>query len=410
MQPKTAKLENVDIPIVTCVLILLVTGLFTIYSATQNAPAMLGNVFSKQLSWMVVALLAVFAVNIFPIQLYRKYAYLAYAAIVLLLLLVLVIGKGSGATRWFYFGPIRVQPSEFAKLVALLALARFLSDDRFDALNTVKGRVIAFSIVLLPMGLIVKQPDLGTSLVFPVLILPVLFWAGLHWSTTILFFIPVVAALSSFNLITFFIAMGCLTFIMVFSRKPLSVIIPNFIINILAGLLTPYIWLNKLHTYQQNRILTFLGLEQDPRGLGYQVLQSKVGIGSGGWLGKGWLEGTQTQLRFLPEQHTDFIFSVVGEEFGFLGVSVILLTFMVIIWRTLKIASECKNRFASLVATGSAVILLFHVIVNTGMTVGIMPVTGLPLPFLSYGGSALLSNMVMIGLILNIGRRRLHYG
>jgi rod shape determining protein RodA len=172
-----------------------------------------------------------------------------------------------------------------------------------------------------------------------------------------------------------------------------------------VGIITPYLW-SQLRPYQQQRILTFINPEQDPKGAGYQIIQSQVAIGSGGVWGKGYLNGTQTHLRFLPAQHTDFIFSVIGEEFGFIGVMLILLLFMLLIIRLIAIASAIRQSFASMTVIGVATIVLFHVIINIGMTIGMAPVTGLPLPFLSYGGSSLMANLVMMGIILNISRTK----
>ena len=182
----------------------------------------------------------------------------------------------------------------------------------------------------------------------------------------------------------------------------------NFILNVAVGIIAPIAW-NRLESYQQSRILTFLGLESDPHGIGYQVIQSKVAMGSGGFLGKGFMEGTQTQLRFLPEQHTDFIFSVIGEEFGFIGAFFVLLLFFIILLRGVAIAAKVRNRFTSLVIIGTVSVIALHVIINIGVTIGIMPVTGLPLPFLSYGGSAMWTFLFFIGLLLNGSIHKLEY-
>ncbi len=325
-----------------------------------------------------------------------------------LLVLVLVAGRGQGNVhRWFIFGPLRFQPSELAKIATIFALAAYLSNDRRD-LSRVRDVLTALGLALLPMALVAKEPDLGTALVFAAIVLPMMFWAGLSRFTLFLFAAPVITMAAAFTFWSFFAAMILLISVLLLSRRSMRVIVPNFLLNIAVGSVTKPLW-NHLHDYQKNRILTFLGLKQDPRGLGYQVLQSKVAIGSGGLTGKGLTHGTQTQLRFLPEQHTDFIFSVIGEEGGFLAVMLVLIVFFILLWRSLNIAAECRNRFSGLVVLGAVVLIAFHVLVNMGMTVGIMPVTGLPLPFLSYGGSSMVSNMVLIGLILSAGRRRFEY-
>jgi rod shape determining protein RodA len=196
-----------------------------------------------------------------------------------------------------------------------------------------------------------------------------------------------------------------ITIILILSGKKPIILVAVFLLNIVVGIVTPYLW-NQLRPYQQQRILTFINPEQDPKGAGYQIIQSQVAIGSGGLWGKGYMNGTQTHLRFLPAQHTDFIFSVIGEEFGFVGVSAILLLFMLLIIRLIAIAGAIRQSFESMVVIGVATIILFHVIINIGMTIGMAPVTGLPLPFLSYGGSSLVANLIMMGIVLNISRTK----
>lgn len=401
------KLSRLDYGIVFALFVLLCMGLLAVHSATQNASTTIANNFTKQVLWVITGLFLAALAVVVPFRVFQKHAYLFYGLSVILLLAVLFFGTGAGVKRWFLLGPMRFQPSELAKLATIFGLARYMSDESRD-LKRITDLLGAFAIAIIPTLLIVKQPDLGTALVFPALILPLLFWAGVSLFTIFLFVAPLLTLVAAFNLTAFFLVMGLIIGVMVVSRRKLRVIVPNFLLNVGVGIMTPILW-SKLHRYQQSRILTFLGIEQDPRGIGYQVLQSKVAIGSGGFLGKGLGDGTQTQLRFLPEQHTDFIFSVIGEELGFLGVIIVLAMFFVLLWRALKIAGECKSRFMSLTVIGIVVLLLFHVLINTGMTVGIMPVTGLPLPFLSYGGSAMLTNMLLVGLILNAGIRRFQY-
>ncbi|KAA3612273.1 MAG: rod shape-determining protein RodA [Calditrichaeota bacterium] len=386
---------------------LLLVGLMVIYSATHGAHPEISQNFAKQVIWILVGLGLLALLSLLPFKLYHEIAIPFYIISILLLIAVLFVGGGTGVKRWFIFGPVRLQPSELAKIATLLLLAKYAANAKRD-FKKIKDIVVAFAIVILPTLLIIKQPDLGTSLVFIAMVLPVLFWAGLSLFTVFLLLAPLVTLASAFTFYSFFIAIVLIVGVMVVSGRGPKIIIPNFLLNIGVGIVTPILW-EQLLGYQKSRILTFIGLEQDPQGLGYQVLQSKVAIGSGGLWGKGWMQGTQTQLRFLPEQHTDFIFSVLGEEFGFLGVCVVLALFFILIWRALLIAQNSKNLFASLIVIGACTIIGFHVIVNTGMTVGIMPVTGLPLPFLSYGGSSLLTNTALIGLIINAGRRRFQY-
>ncbi|MGH7494002.1 MAG: rod shape-determining protein RodA [bacterium] len=408
----TRTVENwreLDKIIVVCVLILACSGLMAIYSATsmQEASEILQNNFSKQVIWLLLGVMAASAVILAPTKTLYDAAYGLYAVGVVLLVLVLFFGGGKGAHRWFIFGPVHFQPSEVAKIATILALARFLSAEGRD-LSRVKDVALAFGFVALPAAFILRQPDLGTAITLLAIYLPIMFWAGLSPFVIFLVASPVLAVISAFHFYSFLAAMILIIGVLFLTKRRLSVLVSVFILNIFVGAITPSLW-NRLHDYQRTRILIFLGLEQDPRGTGYQVAQSQVAIGSGEFWGKGWVQGTQTKLRFLPEQHTDFIFSVIGEEFGFFGVTIILLTFFTLLWRGLLIAGEVKNKFLSLIVVGCVSLIGVHVIINTGMTVGIMPVTGIPLPFLSYGGSSLLTNMILIGLILSASTRKFQY-
>ena len=318
-----------------------------------------------------------------------------------------LLEAAKGVQRWFGFGIINIQPSEIAKIAALVALARYLSDESCD-LRRPRDIAIAFAIVIIPSLLILKQPDLGSAFSLLAIILPVLFWAGLSSFLIFIMVSPLIVIISAFNVFTFAFAMVIIVGLLLLTKRKLPILILVFVLNVTAGAITPQIW-DRLHDYQKTRILTFLGLEEDPRGTGYQVAQSQVAIGSGGLWGKGWSKGTQTKLQFLPERHTDFIFSVIGEEFGFWGVLILLSAFLVLLLRSIQIASEINNRFLRLVVVGSVTILAVRIVVNVGMTVGMMPVTGLPLPFLSYGGSALWTDMILIGFILSGGVRKFQY-
>jgi rod shape determining protein RodA len=401
--------RELDKIIVVCALILSLSGLMAIYSATstQADSEILQNNFSKQVIWLLIGVMAASAVILAPTKAFYDAAYGLYGLSIVLLVLVLFFGGGKGAHRWFIFGPVHFQPSEVAKIATILALAKFLSEEGRQ-LDRVKDVAIAFGLVALPAALILRQPDLGTALTIISIFLPVMFWAGLSPFVIFLVASPVLAIVSAFNFYSFLAAMILIIAVLFLTKRRLSVLTAVFILNIVVGALTPSLW-NRMHDYQRTRILIFLGVEQDPRGTGYQVAQSQVAIGSGEFWGKGWAQGTQTKLRFLPEQHTDFIFSVIGEEFGFFGVTIILLTFYALLWRGLQIAGEVKNKFLSLLVVGCISLIAVHVVINTGMTVGIMPVTGIPLPFLSYGGSSMLTNMILVGLILSTSMRKFQY-
>jgi rod shape determining protein RodA len=402
-------LRDLDKIVVVCVLILVFLGLVAIYSVTTavHTPENLKDNFAKQIIWFAIGIMIASAIVITPMQSFYKHAYWLYGLGLFFLILVLFVGSGKGAHRWLAIGAVRFQPSEIAKVATILALARYITQEKTD-LRSRKDIMIAFSIILIPALLIIKEPDLGTAIVFLALIIPMLFWAGL--SPFIIFVVaaPVITLISAFNVYSFTVTILLITATLLWRRSRLWVFLTVFLVNITVGALTPKVW-GGLRDYQRTRILTFVGIEQDPKGTGYQVNQSKVAIGSGGFWGKGWQEGTQTKLRFLPEQHTDFIFSVVGEEFGFVGVAIVLITFLILLWRGLLIAAAVKSRFTSLVVVGCVTVIAVHAIINIGMSVGIMPVTGIPLPFLSYGGSALWTNVILIGLILNAGIRRFQY-
>ena len=397
--------RDLDLPLLTAVLAAMTIGITIIYSATFNWDlGTAGSVYQKQIVWALLAIVAMVITMIIPLKLFYAFAYIIFGLAMVLLVLVLELGD----RRWLNLGPIHIQPSELAKIAVVLALARYLSARNIE-FRKLQTFVAPFLIVLIPGLLVFKQPDLGTALVFGAVLFPMLYWAGLK-PVNIFFIISpglsLISAFSPWSLGLLYLVMAVVVF---YVRPYLVTIIVLAAINLAVSIGAPYIWDNKLHDYQKNRILTFLNPDTDRLGSGYQVIQSKVAIGSGGMSGRGFLEGTQTKLSFLPEQHTDFVFSVVGEEFGFIGAITILMLFLFMVWRALQIATIVKSRFSSLVAIGLTSILVFHIFVNIGMTIGVMPVTGLPLPFLSYGGSWLIMSCVLIGFLLNLHARRHEY-
>ena len=402
--------KRIDFVIILSVLGLLFMGLLALYSSshTGQESTTQTNHFLKQLGWMTIGIVSVVIIYFLPHRWIYNSAYIFYGVALFFLFLIFFIGKvGLGAERWLQLGPFSFQPSELAKLASVLAVARYISNEETD-LNRPKYFIIAGSFLIVPFAMIIRQPDLGTSMVFMAMALPMFYWAGLYLSNFLLIIVPFFVMLASFNFSTFLILMILLVGYIIYSRRSKIVFISVFLTNIIMGLLTPVLW-NHLKPYQQNRIKIFLNPETDPRGAGYQIIQSKVAIGSGGALGKGFMQGSQTQLRFLPEQHTDFIFAVIAEEFGFLGALTGLILFLILIIRSIQIASMVRNRFNSTVIIGITTIIFFHVSVNLGMAVGLLPVTGLPLPFISYGGSSLVTNMIMIGIVLNFYRNRFEY-
>ncbi len=409
LRPPPEKVRDLDKMIIAAIFILVAIGLMAIYSATTalNTPAILKDNFAKQVIWFTIGVMIASVMVITPMKFFYKYAYWFYGIGVALLILVLLIGTGKGSNRWLVFGPLRLQPSEIAKIATILALSRFAAGEAID-LRRLRDVGLMFAIVLVPALLIIKQPDLGTAIVFFSLAMPMLFWAGLSPFIIFVLLTPLMAMLASFHAYSFFLVIALIIGVLVWLRTRLWIIMAIFALNVAVGVVTPKVW-EGMHGYQRNRILTFVGVSEDPKGTGYQVNQAKVAIGAGGFWGKGWQRGTQTQLRFLPEQHTDFIFTVIGEEFGFFGVSFVMMVFLILLLRALMIAASAKSKFSSLVVVGCVTAISVHVIVNMGMCVGVIPVVGIPLPFLSYGGSALWTNMVIVGLVLNAGVRRFQY-
>ncbi len=399
---------SLDVTMLGATLGLIVVGFFCLYSVTASAhQAMFSTGFARQIVWFMVGSVAMTAILLFPLNVFYRGAYIFYGISVLLLVLVLFLSTGR-VHRWIVVGGFQFQPSELAKVATLLALARYLSGKKEGALDWRRILGVA-SLALVPALLILKQPDVGTASVFIALLIVMLFWAGIRWEAVLLILLPFVALGAGFHPVSF---IG----LMILLGVVLAILRPKWwmgmgLVSMCFGLgrLAPSLW-HRLPSYQQQRIITFLGMRSDPHGAAYQVIQSKVAIGSGGILGKGFLQGSQTQLRFLPEQHTDFIFSVLGEEFGFLGIIIVLALFLILFKRTLHAATKStQNGFASFTAIGCLSILAFQCVVNVGMSVGLFPVTGLPMPLLSYGGSCLLMSMILLGLVLNILGRRYTY-
>ncbi len=399
------KYRELDWKLICTVLALCLIGIMLIMSAQYHVDSEGERTyFKRQLVWLLLSLVLFAIIIHLPFRLFDATAYLTYAISIILLLLVLFVGRsGGGPARWFNFGMINLAPSDVAKLAIVLALSRFLAYSKLQA--TSKRRLgISALLAIVPVMLILKQPDLGTSLVFPVILLIMWFWSGLsHWYL-LLILSPIVSLIAAFHPISWAIYLVLLLIFLFIVRPGVPFGIVSMVANLASGIVMPIAW-GRLATYQQMRILTFIDPGRDPRGAGYQIIQSKISVGSGGLFGKGFLGGSQTRLDFLPERHTDFIFSVLGEEFGLVGSLLVLLLFSYLFYRAIRIAVKCRSRFASLVVMGATSIILFQFIVNVGMTLGFMPVTGLALPFLSYGGTSLMLSWGLVGLIVSAGYR-----
>jgi len=397
--------DRFDLSVFFSVLILLVIGLLAIYSSTVNHPTASGN-FQKQFFWAVISIVAFFIVYFLPQQLFKMSALPSYAVSLLFLILVLVIGKTVyGSKSWLSFGPFGFQPSEFAKLGTILCLAYWLSYKARD-INNIKDIGVALSIGFVPILLILLEPDTGTAIVFSLITFSMIFWSGISLFGLFVVVSPgVVTVASLFGIIPFIISLIGVIAALIFFKRDLFNSVTVFVMNLGASFFFDYAF-KILKPHQQKRIESFLDPMADPLGSGYNALQAKLAIGSGGVFGKGFLEGNQTQLRFIPQQWTDFIYCVVGEEFGFIGSILVLILFLIVFMRLLKISNLAKDKFSILVTIGILSLLFAHFAINIGMNVGLTPVIGLPLPFLSYGGSSLLVDMVMIGIVLNIYRNR----
>ncbi len=390
-----------------CAIGLVVIGIFFIYSATVENIQVVAPLHTRQIIWTVIGFAILLAAIRLPLQFYFSTSYLLYGITILLLVGVLIVG-GGGAERWFDLGGgIRMQPSEPAKVFMVLALARFLSGHNVN-FRRARDFLIPLGLAGLPMLLIVRQPDLGTAMVFPAVLLPVLFWRGVPSWVIFLLCSPILSIVTAFSPVTWGLALIAVGVVVWKSRLRRDLALLVVILNVVLGAVTPSVWQN-LREYQRQRILTFINPQQDPLGAGYHVIQSTVAVGSGGLVGKGYLQGTQTKLNFLPEQHTDFVFSVVAEETGLAGAVIVLLLFMGVLHRSLRAAVEVKNSFAGLVIIGGSAIIFTHVVVNIGMALGLLPITGLPLPFISYGGSHQVSMMMLIGIILGFRMRWMEY-
>jgi rod shape determining protein RodA len=362
----------------------------------------------RQLVWAGIALVAgtvVFKINLRILEWAAPGIYLLGLA---LLVLVLLVGTGAGSAAgsksWLAVGGVRLgQPVELAKLATILLMARYLSSLR-EAPATLRHLVIPCLLVGVPFLLVMMQPDLGSAIVFIGILFAMLFWAGVSPRLLLLLASPVVSLLLAASTAWWVGWMVLLTVLLVVWRPHVYVTegVLIWLVNSAMGIVAIIVWTRVLKSYQQQRLLSFLNPEADPVRSGYQLIQSKVAIGSGGLLGNGFLDGPQKRLAFLPEQYTDFIFAVLGEELGFVGVAAALGLFFLLLVAIVRIARRATDPFASLVAFGVLGLFFTHLFENVGMTINVMPITGIPLPFFSYGGSFLLACGMAVGLVLRV--------
>lgn len=358
-------IRNIDFLTVFVIFALVSISIMVISSATHVPDTGNYSFIQRQIIWFIFGLVVAFFVITVDYNTIGSIAYFIYAGSILFLLLVKVPGIGvvrNGARSWIDLGFSSIQPSEFAKIGVIISFAKLL-ESRGDKLNNVKSLLLPIAFVSFPLVLVLTEPDLGGALVFVAIFAGMIFAAGI-----------------SYRLILWGTLLG------------ISAI--------------PPIWFFVLEPHQKKRLLVFLNPDLDPLGGGYHVIQSKIAVGSGRLLGKGLYQGTQNKLNFLPEQHTDFIFSVLGEELGFIGALIVIFLLFLLLFRILEIARLSKDRYGALLSIGVLSMLTFQVFENIGMTIGLMPVTGITLPFMSYGGSSLLVNMIAVALVINVGMRR----
>ncbi|AFN76046.1 rod shape-determining protein RodA [Melioribacter roseus P3M-2] len=400
--------DRFDIVFFVSVLLLILFGLAAIYSSTANHPNASQN-FNKQLVFAIISLVIFFVIYTLPEQAFKNMAVPVYAFSLFLLIVVLIAGKTVyGAKSWLDFGPVGFQPSEFAKIGAILGISYWISYKERD-INNIKDIAIAIGIGFLPALLILLEPDTGTSIIFIILTISIVFWSGISLFALFVVLSPLIVTFASLLGTIYFIASLFAVIIALFIfKRDLFNSIAIFMLNLGASFFFEY-GFRLLKPHQQKRIETFINPYADPLGAGYNALQAKLAIGSGGIWGKGFMQGNQTQLRFIPEQWTDFIYCVIGEEFGFVGSIIVLLLFLMVFLRLLHFASISKDKFGSLVIIGTLTLYFSHFAINIGMNLGITPVIGIPLPFLSYGGSSLLVNMILAGIVMSIYKnRKLH--
>lgn len=388
---------------------LIAIGLVAIYSATQGPvaeflPSYIQVNFYKQLISFGIAILLLIGLQFINPRSFQEGSYVFYGLGIVLMIVTLFAGKEvSGSKSWLVLGPFNLQVSELMKIATILAVANYLTSRRNISAENLKSAIIAVGLILLPAMLVLLQNDTGTAIIFFALIPVVLFWSGLPYGISLFIISP--AIIGYLTIISWYwglFAAIIITITIFIIQQRTWLTFTSFVTGILLVIGIQVALSHVLQPHQRARIEAFTNPSFDPQGAGWNVIQAKTAIGSGGIYGKGFLEGTQTQLRFLPEQWTDFIFCVIGEEFGFLGASLTVLFLLALTLRLLQMASIHKHPFAQLVMVGVLTVFFTHFFINVGSATGLLPVIGIPLPFISYGGSALVTNTLMLGICLNL--------
>ncbi|MEO9887208.1 MAG: rod shape-determining protein RodA [Balneola sp.] len=402
-------LRNLNWSIIGAWLLLAIIGLVAIYSATQGPvseflPDYIQNNFSKQLVWVSLAVVLVLAFQFFTPRSYMQLSYLFYGIVMILMICTYFFGTEiNGAKSWLRLGFFNLQTSELMKIATILATAQYLTSRRDISAENIRYAFIAVMMILVPTVFVILQNDFGTAIVFLTLIPVMLFWSGLPYGVSIYIVSPaLILYLTVFDWKYGAIATVLISALIFIVQKRPWLTFTSLITGIITVIGVNVALTDILQPHQISRITAFTNPAFDPTGAGWNVIQAKTAIGSGGFLGKGFMEGTQTQLKFLPEQWTDFIACVVGEEFGFLGLGLLIVTFLFLFLRLLKLAGNHKHPFAQLVTVSVTAVFFIHFIINIGSATALLPVIGIPLPFVSYGGSAFLTNSLMLAICLNM--------
>lgn len=401
--------KNFEWTAVSIWFILTIIGLFAIYSATlgpgsEFLPQGIQNNFYKQVVFAGISVILLILIQFLQPRLFQSIAYIFYVVCLLLILLTLFVGvEINGATSWIRIGGVNFQMSELTKLATILAVSAFLSKQRDVLGERIIPALVVVILILIPTFIIFLQNDTGTALVLISLIPIMLFWSGIPYGIALLMISPVL--IGYFSIIAWYwgLVLAVIFVILIhFVQRRVWLTITSMVLGPGLVAFVQILFYRILLPHQRARIEVFTNPESDPLGAGWNVLQAKTAIGSGGLSGKGFLEGTQTQLRFIPEQWTDFIFTVIGEEFGFIGSSIVVILFCILLLRLLNIAGLHKHPFAQMVTVGVVGIYLIHLLINMGSAMGLLPVIGIPLPFISYGGSSFIVNTLMLAVTLNL--------
>ncbi|MCB5287943.1 MAG: rod shape-determining protein RodA [Candidatus Cloacimonetes bacterium] len=391
--------KKFDFVLLGLLVVLIAMGFVAIFTASTTAISdqmITANHWWKQIIFAGIAFLAAVFLLKLPMPIFDILILPAFVLNLLALILVLFTPAVSGSHRWFSIGNVNFQPSESAKLLTILMVARYITKENLSEYRQI---LYGFSIMIVPMVLIMIEPDFGTNLVFWASLMAMLIAAEVPLFFILLMISPVVSLVASLHWLGIVIWIAILILLLLRARLSWVAITVASIINTFIALITPVFWMG-LKDYQQNRILTFMDPTRDPLGAGYQIIQAKIAIGSGSLTGKGWLLGTQKNMNFLPEHHTDFIFSVIGEEFGFVGSMFIILLFFAFFTRLIHNVVQLKVRERKVATAGIMAYLMFQTFINIGMNIGLVPATGIPLPFISYGGSNLMINTISVAVIL----------